>query len=190
LENYKNSPWFKQDAFTALEMKIQQISAFVIASFLWKIVGMDYGFLAFMIKNLPDPLQVVWGHGPKCILISIWFFLGCLLASSVVKYIFYKIVGVVLGLEPTTPMDDFWLYDCPINPICIPSIITFAKPGLDQGTVEQQWERILSRVEEGHRTRVQLVKRLGKYFIKTTPKQDAQKYYKEHCGILYDVKTD
>lgn len=116
--------------------------------------------------------------------------MGCLIGSSVVKYIFYQIVGLVLGLEPTTPMDDFWLYDYPINPIVIPSIITFKKPGPDQGTVEQQWARILSRVEEGHRTRVHLVKRFGKYFVKTTPKEDAQKFYKEHCGILYDVKTD
>jgi len=131
LDNFKNSPWFKQDAFTPMEMKIQQISAFVIATALWKFVVMDYGMLVFTIKNCPDPLQSVWGHAPKCIFLSIWFFMGCLLGSSVVKYIFYQIVGLVLGLEPTTPMDDFWLYDYPINPICIPSIITFAKPGPD-----------------------------------------------------------
>ena len=45
-------------------------------------------------------------------------------------------------------------------------------------------------MEEGHRSRVHLVKRLGKYFIQTTPQKDAQKYNKEHCSILYDVKTD
>ena len=132
-------------------------------------MGFDLGLLGWMIRTIPDPLQNIWGHGPKCLVISCNFFLGCLLGSSVIKYFFYHIVGLILGLEPTTPMDDFWLYDYPINPIVVPSIITFKKPGPDQGTVEQQWEKILSRVREGHRTRVHLVKRLGKYFIKTTP---------------------
>lgn len=100
-------------------------SAFSIAGALFKIFGLDYDWLGWMIKNIPDPMQPMWGHGPKCVVISFNFFLGCLIASSYFKYIFYQIVGKILGLEPTTMMDDFWLYDYPINPIAIPSIITF-----------------------------------------------------------------
>ena len=146
MENYKKSPWFKQDAFSATEMKIQQYSAFVIAGVLFKLVGLNLGILAFLIKNVPDPLQSVWGHAPKCICISSCFFVGCLMGSAMVKYVFYHIVGLALGLTPTTSMDDFWLYDYPINPIVVPSIMVFKKPGPEQGTAEKQWERILSRI--------------------------------------------
>jgi hypothetical protein len=145
LEKHKNSPWFQQDAFTPMEMRLQQISAFVIAGTLFKVIGLNMGVLGWLIRTIPDPLVGVWGHGPKCICISFPFFIGCLMGSAFVKYIFYQIVGLVLGLTPTTAMDDFWLYDYPINPIIVPSILTFAKPGPEYGTPEQQWEVILKR---------------------------------------------
>jgi len=115
-----------------MEMKLQQISAFAIAG------GLFYsglGLLSIAIKSFPDPLQQVWGHAPKCIFLSTGYFILCLLMSSIIKHIFYRILGIFLGMQPTTPMDDFWLYDYPINPICVPSIITFDRP--KNGTIEQ-----------------------------------------------------
>ena len=87
-------------------------------------------------------------------------------------------------MQPTTPMDDFWLYDFPINPICVPSIITFERP--KNGTIDQQFDTILNRVEAGHRTRCYLVKYFGKYFLKDQSLKD----FKKRCEILHDVKSD
>ena len=87
-------------------------------------------------------------------------------------------------MVPTTAMDDFWLYDYPINPICVPSCITFERP--KEGTAEQQWETILNRVEEGHRLRCYLVKKFGKYFLKDSSLEE----FKKKCLILHDIKTD
>ena len=89
-------------------MKIQMATAFLIAGTLFKVIGLDMGVLSYMIKNYPDPLQGIWGHAPKCIGLSTVFFIACLLTSSLVKYVFYHIVGMIYGMSPCTAMDDFW----------------------------------------------------------------------------------
>ena len=122
---------------------VHPLIGLAIAIVLFKVIGFNMGLLGFLIKNTPTPLQSIWGHGPKCVVISFWMFIACTLASSFVKYIFYHIVGKVFGLIPTTALDDFWLYDYPINPINVPAVLIFNKP--KEKTPEQMMDFIISK---------------------------------------------
>jgi hypothetical protein len=66
-------------------------------------------------------------------------------------------------MEPTHVMDDFWLYDFPINPINIPSILIINKPKENSKDV---LDTILKRIGRNHRCSVKMVKILGKYYFK------------------------
>jgi hypothetical protein len=118
----------KSSAFTKGEKMMQLISGMAITMFLFVKIGFHYGVIASLITETPTPLNSVWGHGPKCVNICFWTFIGCSLGSSVVKYIFYVIVGKIYGMVPLTAMDDFWVYDYPINPINVPACLVFGKP--------------------------------------------------------------
>jgi hypothetical protein len=37
-------------------------------------------------------------------------------------------IGLVLGLEPLSGSDEFWLYDWPISPIQVPSFVIVERP--------------------------------------------------------------
>jgi hypothetical protein len=128
----------------------------------------------------------ILGHGPKCIILTFWYVILCLMGSAMVKYIFYHLVGLFFGMVPTTPMDDFWMYDYPINPICVPFVFTFDRP--KEGTVEAQWDTIVKRIKPGHRTRTFMVKKFGKYFLKEF--SSLKEFKVNCCPILYDLKTD
>jgi len=67
-------------------------------------------------------------HGIKCCTIAIWVYYVCIIIVIVLTHLFYFMLGKVLGLESTSPLDDFWLYDLPINPHNIPSALVFEKP--------------------------------------------------------------
>tara|TARA_B110001450_G_scaffold203972_1_gene193572 strand:- start:109 stop:558 length:450 start_codon:yes stop_codon:yes gene_type:complete len=127
-DDYRKSKWFKQNAFEKGEMKMGPIIGFLIGVVLFVVIAFKFGVLSFLIKNTPTPMESIWGHGPKCINISFWLFILCLLGASGVKMAFYQIVGLVYGIVPTTSLDDFWLYDYPINPINVPACIIFNKP--------------------------------------------------------------
>ena len=93
-------------------------------------------------------------------------------------------------MVPTTSLDDFWLYDYPINPINIPSCIVFGKP--KDRTPQQMMDQILNSISLKSRTRGTMVKIFGKYFIKDMKRgsKEYEKWLKEGTGILYDIKTD
>ena len=99
-----------------------------IGSFLFYTLGIKCGFLSIMITKTPTPLGFIWGHGPKCICLSIWLLLVCLMMASMVKSIVYQIIGMIYGMTPTSALDDFWMYDYPINQINVPGCCVFNKP--------------------------------------------------------------
>lgn len=70
-------------------------------------------------------------HAVKCITLCFWIYILCVLGAVFVKYMMYRLIGVVFNCEPTTAMDDFWLYDFPINPINIPSAMIINKPKME-----------------------------------------------------------
>lgn len=127
-ENYKNSPWFKQDSFSKAEMTIQPMISIFIAIHLFFKVGLKKGILSFLIKQTPTPLQFIWGHGPKCICLTFWLFVVCLMVACLIKWVIYQIIGFIFGMQPLSPLDDFWLYDFPINRLNVPTTCIFNKP--------------------------------------------------------------
>jgi hypothetical protein len=120
-----------------MESLLHTLSAFCISGCLFNILGKQAGLLAVLIDKCPDPFFGVFGQWPKNFVLTSSFFILCLMGSAIVKYFFYKIVGALLGLEPTTPMDDFWLYDFPINPIVVPSALVIDRISKDHGTPEE-----------------------------------------------------
>jgi hypothetical protein len=66
------------------------------------------------------------------------------------------------GLEMMNPQDEFWLYDWPINPISLPSIMVFKKIKL----LDDEFMRMMEKEMIGsNRQFVKLIKRFGKYFF-------------------------
>ena len=70
-------------------MKKGPFIGFAIGVELFVVIGFKFGVLGFLIKKTPTPMDSVWGHGPKCINISFWLFILCLLGASGVKMAFY-----------------------------------------------------------------------------------------------------
>lgn len=122
--------------------------------------------------------------------ISIWLFIVCTLLSSMVKSIFYQIVGLIYGLTPSTLHDDFWLYDFQINPLNIPSVIVFNKS--KDRTPEQWMEHMAKCMNFKNRTRAKTVQLFGKYYFQDIPvdSPEYQTWKKENLFILWDIKTD
>ena len=161
-----------------------------IGSFLFYTLGIKCGVLSIMITKTPTPLGFIWGHGPKCICFSIWLLLVCLMMASMVKSIVYQIIGMIYGMTPTSALDDFWMYDYPINQINVPGCCVFNKP--TDRTPEQMLKQIIRNVNVKSRTRGRMVKKFGKFFIKEIPEgtKEYERWAKECTAILWDVKTD
>ena len=105
---------------------------------------------------------------------------------------FYHIVGFFYGMTPSTPHDDFWLYDFPINPINCPAAVIFSKP--KDRTPEQMIDQIIKNIDPQGRDRVRTrcVVKFGKYFFKSIPDgtPEYERWKKECIVILWEVKTE
>ena len=161
-----------------------------IAILYFYALGFKLEVLSIMIKKTPTPLGFIWGHGPKCICLSIWLFIVCLLLASIVKSIIYRIIGMIYGMTPTSALDDFWMYDYPVNRINVPGCIIFNKP--KDRTPEQMLKHLIKNVNVHTRTRGRMVKKFGKFFIEAIPEgsKEYENWIKECTAILWDVKTD
>jgi hypothetical protein len=60
------------------------------------------------------------------------FLLSSLVLSTLftlyLKLAFFKIIAWFYELEIPTVMDDFWLYDLPVNPMNVPTVLVFNRP--------------------------------------------------------------
>ena len=91
----------------------------------------------------------------------VWWIM-CLINAVLIKSYVYKLYARLNGLEALSAIDDFWLYDAPINPINVPSFIVFDKPDVPTDTFIN---RMNERLGREHRCAVKLVKFWGKYFF-------------------------
>lgn len=144
-------------------------STFFVFCFLFYIIGFKLNLLGLLIKNVPFPLVQLFGHGPKCIAMTMTVMINSLLAAVFVKYLFYRVVALVYGYESLYFSDDFYLYDLPVNPINIPGYLVFKK---EKGK-QYDWDKIMETVfgryskEPSSRNFMKIEKKFGKYFLKT-----------------------
>lgn len=98
---------------------------------------------------------------------SAW--IACLLATIFLKYIFYYILGYFMNMRPLTAYEDFWLYDLPVNPYGIPTIMVFNKTEVDP---QEMYESILRKARYDTHCDLKMVKMFGKYFFKPINEQE------------------
>ena len=146
----------------------------------------EISYLAWLIKAL-SPLSKVMGHAILCILLSYFFYLFCIIQVLFLKNVFYQIVGLLWGMEPTLATDDFFLYDYPINPMNVP---TFMITERFEGNPDEFKEFGKMKLGRGHRCFVKLQKYFGKYFFVPLTDEEYEESLIENGAVLYDVKTD
>lgn len=178
---------FKQNAFSRLDLIVQPLVSISIAAVFFKKVALEMGILSYMIVSVPTILDKPLFHAFKCITLSFITANVCLVGAVFIKYCFYKIIGMMYGCEPTTAMDDFWLYDLPINPINIPVALVVDKPEKNPEDVLKQF---VKNQDRGHRSSVKPIKLFGKYFFKKLDDEEFAKWQKTNTGVVYDVKTE
>jgi hypothetical protein len=57
--------------------------------------------------------------------------ISCLLQAVFVKYLLYRLVGLLNGVEYMTGADEFWLFDWSSNPINLPGIVYLKRPNVN-----------------------------------------------------------
>ena len=72
-------------------------------------------------------------------------------------------------------MDEFYLYDLPVNPINNPVFMIINRPSREQGTPEDILKTIIQRVKGPHRCEHTVVKKYGKHFFKILSDQEFKK---------------
>lgn len=130
----------------------------------------------------------MFGHGPVCIYIAFWLYIGCLLVAIFVKYTFYVIVGKVYGMRPFNTIEDFWLCDLPINPTSIPAIFTFNKTDQD---ARVYLDKLLKTIKDRNiNCNMKLQKKFGKYYLKQLNDEEHMEWRRTNTGIRDDITND
>jgi hypothetical protein len=174
-DKYIQSKWFKQNAYTDFEMwiqpKVTMFIAFVLCMLEWPIV-------TYFVKNGAVQLILTF---PALIL--------CSIEAVVLQNIFHSLVGLIMGLEPLTSHDEFWLYEFPIHPCNQPSYCLFKRPSKSPEEVFDKIIKGLILRGNGARSQVKFVKILGKYFFKPLNSEERAQWRKR-CKIVTDVTTE
>jgi hypothetical protein len=143
-DEFVKSKWFRQNAFSKTEMILHPLSSMLIAYIL-----MNCFFTS-----------------------SIGFYIMNIYIAILLKYLFYRIVALVYGLNFMTGNDEFMMYDFPINPLNIPVFLIVDKIGEDP---EESLKRLLKVTGEGgfkRRNGIKHRKICGKYFFELLTKDD------------------
>ena len=147
-----NSPWFKQNAYTSTEMILHPLATFILTCILvWQTEVYLESFL------LTDPTFF-----SRCF-VSYGLFWIMLLAAIFLKWCFFYMIGLVLGLEMLSPHDELWLYDYPANPCNIPSFLVIKRPNIKP---EDFMKNLFEGLGRSHRCSIKPTKILGKYYFK------------------------
>jgi len=110
---YKKTKWFKQNAFTDLELKLQPMISTLIGLLL---AYFEAPFVhSFIHHNVWAGSGIGWNV--LCTIVSFWTFIACIFQAISLKLAFYNIIGKLMGLQTLSPHDEFWLYDFPIMPV-------------------------------------------------------------------------
>lgn len=111
----------------------------------------------------------------NCIIWSFFYSVASFFAALSIKILFYNIVAWVYGLETFKLMDEFYLYDLPVNPINFPAFMIINRPSKEQGTPEDFLKTIIQRMKGPHRCEYTVVKKFGKHFFKLLSEQEFKK---------------
>jgi len=84
-------------------------------------------------------------------------------------------------------MEDFWLYDLPINPMNIPSILVFKKTNENP---KKMLDHMLQCVKRDTHCDLKFVKKFNKYFFKKLTEEEYKEWKKTNTGILTNLKTE
>jgi hypothetical protein len=118
---------------------------------------------------------------------TFWRYVGCLLASVMIKDALHHLVGWFLDVEPLTANDELWLYDFPINPVNVPSFLVIKKTNTDP---EVMFQKMFKAIGREHRCGVKMVKIFGKYYFKKLNDEEYAKYIKVYCGIKPEITSE
>lgn len=135
------------------------------------------------VLSITPDILLTFGTVPIHLLI--W--LACLTFVIVIKYEIYYCLAFLHGLQPLTPNEDFWLYDLPINPMNIPSLLVMDKIKKDP---QEFYNHILKCVRHNTHCDLKFVKMFGKYFFKKLDDNEYKEWKKTSTGILTDLKTE
>jgi hypothetical protein len=151
---------------------------------------MKIGLLAKLITNCPNLPDYLGGHAVKCIVLSLNFYIGCLIAFLMLRLVVYRFIGELFGLRLLYLMDVFYLYDLPSNPIMLPVQATFEKKdGLsDKQFIDTMFDRIEKSNEYLH-CMVKFRKIMGMYFFQELNKEERQAWKYSNMFIVPDIKT-
>jgi hypothetical protein len=69
------------------------------------------------------------------IFVQYWWVIACIFHAIFLKYLFFRVLGLMLGLEYMSAFDEFWLLDWPANPINVPSFLIFKRPKISHQKV-------------------------------------------------------
>lgn len=168
---------FKQSAFSKAELAVQPLVSILVAACIYR--GQATAILAkfgtgFFLLDLPLKLVLA-------------FF--SLLLAIFLKYVFYKIVGILNGVEYMGGGEEFWLFDWPANPINLPAILIFERPeGNPDEIIEQVYQKLLKRNAAPHgRFDHKVVKILGKYYFKRLTEGERTHFRKNNFKVFHDV---
>ena len=150
--------WYRQDAFTKSEMMINKLTT-IIPSLFILYAAAYYGYFTTITYQTT-------GFEAKSfcnLFVYLQMWILALVFVIAIKYFIYYFIGMVYGLQPLTGMEDFWLYDLPINPMNIPSILVFKKSHIDPNAM---LDHMLKCIKHDTHCDLKFVKKSGKYFFK------------------------
>ena len=114
-------------------------------------------------------------------------FLSLLLAIFL-KYLFYKLVGLIHGAEYMSGAEEFWLFDWAVNPCNLHGILIIQRPkGDPEEIMEQIREKLMRRNTPNGRFDHKIVKILGKYYFKRLDDQERAEFKKNNFKVIRDV---
>lgn len=109
-------------------MSLNKIST-IVCGYLVYIIALNHNLVYNLMYN--GDFDYVSYSSFHNMLVCFMLWILCLIPVICVKYAIYQLIGLVLGMTPLTGLEDFWLYDLPINPMNIPSILVFNKTDKD-----------------------------------------------------------
>lgn len=163
----------------------------ILTLVLYVIIGFKYRAMIIIMRKCPEISPTIeLCQGLPSLTITFTFMYFCSILALFVKWLFYKLLALLMGMETLTLMDDLQLWDIPANPEQVPSIIVLKKSP-DMGNDHGQFFRsFLNRIDSKQRAFVRIHKKLGKYFIEVLNKEDKEKMIKSNCAVIEDIRNE
>lgn len=120
-------------------MLIQPMITLVLTLFIFWFTGIYWRVLFNTIRSFKlSSIEAI-----NCIIQTFIYLFGSFFAALYWKIQFYNLIALENGFETFKLLDEFYLYDIPVNPINIPAFMIINRPSKDQGTPEDILKTIL-----------------------------------------------